>query len=307
MKTHKKEGGNCAEVQFFCFMLRKVDAFVTIIIVCLALLAMIGEEGKMREIESAQNETLRMLRDLGRSKTRQREGLFLVEGRKMVAEAVTYARPCKVLVMKSRFPDYEEMVVNHFSDNDIILMPDTLFASFCQAKTPQGIACLVPLPEKQNLPEEAPLVFLDGVQDPGNVGTIIRTADAAGFQGVILGSDSADAYAPKTLQSTMGSIFHIPVIRVKDTEEMLRFYLEKGFSVASTELEGNDFYDAVPSGKTMLVIGSEGHGVSRAVRDLSTHHLKLPMWGKAESLNAAVAAGIMMYEIGRRAEGEKNA
>ena len=180
MKTHKKEGGNCAEVQFFCFMLRKVDAFVTIIIVCLALLAMIGEEGKMREIESAQNETLRMLRDLGRSKTRQREGLFLVEGRKMVAEAVTYARPCKVLVMKSRFPDYEEMVVNHFSDNDIILMPDTLFASFCQAKTPQGIACLVPLPEKQNLPEEAPLVFLDGVQDPGNVGTILRTAEAVG-------------------------------------------------------------------------------------------------------------------------------
>ena len=143
------------------------------------------------------------------------------------------------------------------------------------------------------------IAALDGVQDPGNVGTILRTADAAGFDGVLLGSGCADLYSAKTLRATMGSVFRVPTRRTDDLAGELMAMRARGYAVAATELGGEDFSAGCPRGQCVLVIGSEGRGVSQAVRGAATHHLALPMRGGAESLNAAVAAGIMIYEMAR--------
>ena len=142
---------------------------------------------------------------------------------------------------------------------------------------------------------------MDGVQDPGNVGTILRTADAAGFDGALLSGACADLYSAKTLRATMGSVFRVPTRRTDDLPAALTVMRESGYAVVATELGGADFYAHCPHEKCVLVIGSEGRGVSPEVRAVATHHLALPMRGGAESLNAAVAAGIMIYEMARKA------
>ena len=171
----------------------------------------------------------------------------------------------------------------------------------CEAKTPQGIAATVAIrPEPQTLTGSR-IVALDGVQDPGNVGTILRTADAAGFDGALLSDACADLYGAKTLRATMGSVFRVPTRRTGDLADELAAMRGAGYAVVATELGGADFYANCPHERCVLVIGSEGRGVSEAVRAVATHHLALPMRGGAESLNAAVAAGIMIYEMARNA------
>ena len=144
------------------------------------------------------------------------------------------------------------------------------------------------------------MVALDGVQDPGNVGTIWRTADAAGFGGVLLGAGCADPMSPKVLRSAMGSAFRVPFARTESMPETLGQLRAAGYSILCSDLHGEDFYERSPvNSKFVLVIGSEAHGISQATREQATHLVKLPMRGGAESLNAAVAAGIMMYELMR--------
>ena len=147
--------------------------------------------------------------------------------------------------------------------------------------------------------QAAPHIVLHHPSDSGNMGTILRTADAAGFDGVLLSSGCADLYGAKTLRATMGSVFRVPTRRTDDLAGELMAMRAQGYAIAATELGGEDFYTGCPRGKCVLVIGSEGRGVSQAVRSAATHHLALPMRGGAESLNAAVAAGIMIYEMAR--------
>ena len=174
-------------------------------------------------------------------------------------------------------------------------------AAVCDTKTPQGAAAVVRMREQPLTGRR--LAVLDGVQDPGNVGTILRTADAAGLDGALLSADCADPYSPKVLRATMGSVFHLP-FRVTDDlpGELARLREERGIPVLSGQLDGTPF-DAFRPGPAgfALVIGSEGNGVSPAVRALADRRLCLPMRGRAESLNAAVAAGIMMYSLMREA------
>ena len=144
------------------------------------------------------------------------------------------------------------------------------------------------------------LVAMDGVQDPGNVGTIIRTADAAGFDGVILSTQCADVFSPKVLRATMGSIFRMGIRVTDNLPGMLTAMVQQGASVLSSQLDGEPFYQRSHlNERFVLVIGSEGNGVTDEVKAVATHKVKLPMRGGAESLNAAVAAGIMMYELTR--------
>jgi len=146
------------------------------------------------------------------------------------------------------------------------------------------------------------VVAMDGVQDPGNVGTIIRTADAAGLEGIILSEQCADVFSPKTLRATMGSIFRMPMV-VTDLPVCLTDLREKGYSIISSQLDGEPFYQRSPVGeKFCLIIGNEGNGISDEVKATATHRVKLPMRGGAESLNAAIAAGIMMYDLMKERE-----
>lgn len=246
----------------------------------------------MELLTSLKNPRIQAWRALKENKARKEAGLFLVEGRKLVEEALQSSfRVEAVLVEETRMQSLT--LPPHIA---VYIMPEYVMGAVCNTKTPQGIAAVVAMQEQPL--HGAHLVALDGVQDPGNVGTIIRTADAAGFDGVLLSSQCADVYSPKVIRAAMGSVFHLPICTVEQLPQELLALRSAGFSVLSSQLDGQAFAARGDVGERFcLVIGNEGNGVSEAVKQVATHHLMLPMRGKAESLNAAVAAGIMMYEL----------
>ncbi len=245
-------------------------------------------------ITSLKNARVQLWRSLKDRKGRRETGCFLVEGRKMVVEAVASAFPVEtILVDEDRAAEFDLP-----ASIDVCTMPGHVLAAVCDTKTPQGIAAVVRMAEVPLTGKR--LVAMDGVQDPGNVGTILRTADAAGFDGILLSQQCADVFSPKVLRATMGSIFRMGVRVTDDLPGTLSDLARDGASVISSQLDGQPFYrmDAVNE-RFVLVIGSEGNGVTDEVKALATHRVRLPMRGGAESLNAAVAAGIMMYELTR--------
>ena len=245
-------------------------------------------------ITSLKNPKVTTWKSLKDRKGRKETGCFLVEGRKMVEEAAASDFPLTAVLMAEGFtPDFA------LPENvPCYVMPEHVFAAVCDTKTPQGIAAVLRM--RANPAVGQRLVALDGVQDPGNVGTILRTADAAGFDGVLLSEQCADVFSPKVLRATMGSIFRMSIRVTDDLAGELARMAENGASVLSSQLDGTPFYQRPPvSDRFVLVIGSEGNGVTDEVKAVATHRVKLPMRGGAESLNAAVAAGIMMYELTR--------
>ena len=254
----------------------------------------------MKEIASARNPAVQALRELQRARVRRETGLLLADGVKLVGEALALGLCRTLIVQQDRLGQYAQTVeAAEGAGCEVLLVSEAVMRAISEERTPQGIACAAAIPDEADELHGELIVALDGVQDPGNVGTIVRTADAAGFEGVILGSGCADLYSAKALRATMGSAFRMSVRRAQDLSEALEEMKRRGYAVAATELGGEDFYAACPRKHAVLVIGSEGQGISAAVRQVATHHLALPMRGGAESLNAAVAAGIMMYEMAR--------
>ena len=254
----------------------------------------------MKEITSVKNPQIQAIRELQKARNRRETGLFLAESMKMVREALALHLCHTLIVDAKRQEEYRALIGEAEADGcEVLLVTEAIMQAVSEQKTPQGICCTVAIPDEPQALSGNLIVAMDGVQDPGNVGTILRTADAAGFDGALLGAGCADLYGSKTLRATMGSVFRVPVKRTDDLAASLEVMKACGYAVVATELGGEDFYTHCPHEKAVLVIGSEGRGVSQAVRDAATHHLALPMRGGAESLNAAVAAGIMIYEMAR--------
>ena len=248
----------------------------------------------MEILTSLKNPKVMAWRSLKDKKGRTEHHAFLVEGARMVSEALSSSFRIRALLLRE---DYRPEITFP-ADVPVFTMPDHVFQSVCNTSTPQGIAAVLDLQAQEAVGPR--LLALDGVQDPGNVGTMIRTADAAGFDGVIFSPDCADLFSPKVLRSTMGSIFRVGFSFPESLPEALGTLKGKGYSVLSSQLDGESFYDRRNvSPSFVLVIGNEGNGISDAVKAVATHRLCLPMRGGAESLNAAVAAGIMMYDLTR--------
>ena len=144
------------------------------------------------------------------------------------------------------------------------------------------------------------ILALDGIQDPGNLGTIIRTADSANLKQIIVSKNTVDAYSPKVIRSTMGAIYRVNIIEVENLEVTLKDLQKDGFKVVVTSLDTNNSIYDISYNKSIVVIGNEANGVSKEVQELANERVKIPMLGKTESLNAAVATGIMIYEYVRR-------
>ena len=251
----------------------------------------------MEIITSAKNPRVAAWRALKDKKGRDALDAFLVEGPKMVKEALSSSFSVQAVLLEEgcAFPDLT-------ADIPAVLLSSQLFRSVCDTKTPQGVAAV--LSRRVRPLSGSRFLALDTVQDPGNVGTIIRTADAAGFDGILLGPDCADLFSPKVLRATMGSIFRMSFAFPADLPAALKDLREQGFSVLSSQLDGDPFYDRKNIASSfVLIIGNEGNGVSSPVKAEATHRLRLPMRGGAESLNAAVAAGIMMYDLMKNAPG----
>lgn len=248
----------------------------------------------METLTSLKNPRIQAWRSLKDKKGRVEHHAFLVEGTRMVREAISSSFTVNALLLRE---GYEP----GFSLPDTVpvyLLPEHVFQTVCDTKNPQGIAAVLALKTREV--SGSRLLALDGVQDPGNVGTIIRTADAAGFDGVLLSPECADLFSPKVLRSTMGSIFRLGFSFPASLPAALESLKTEGYSVLSSQLDGDSFFERKGiSSSFVLIIGNEGNGISKDVRKAATHHLCLPMRGGAESLNAAVAAGIMMYDLTR--------
>lgn len=253
----------------------------------------------MDRITSAKNPRVQRLRDLKNAKTRRAEALFLVEGEVMIREALSCGLKLREAAADESRTEFAEEL--EAAGCAVSLVTRGLLESICETRTPQGICASFESPRPLDL-EALPdrIVATDGVQDPGNLGTIWRTADAAGFQTLLLGAGSADPLSPKVQRAAMGSGFRLGFAQTDDLAASLAKLRARGWKVIVSDLRGEDFYARADVGeKFVLVIGNEARGVSDAVRAAADVRLKLPMRGGAESLNAAVAAGIMMYELMR--------
>ncbi|WEG13925.1 RNA methyltransferase [Pullulanibacillus sp. KACC 23026] len=246
----------------------------------------------MKRIESAQNATYKEWHKLEQKKWRDRAGQFLIEGPHLVEEALKTNQVVAVLIKEGMPKPYEETR----DKPPLFELSEALFNSLVTTETPQGILAVVQLEKKTVTWESGRFLLIDAVQDPGNLGTMIRTADAAGFDYVVLGKGTVDAYNAKTLRSAQGSHFHIHLFSA-DLSDVILELKQQGIQVVGTSLEGESILDASPKkdGNMALLVGNEGAGVQSRLLEMADYQVKLPIYGQAESLNVAVAAGILMY------------
>ena len=257
----------------------------------------------MERLDSIKNPLIQRLRTLKTGEGREAERLFLVEGDKLMREAAAVLTPQVALFEEGIFHgDLPEVLQARGAR--ALTVPRRVLEAVCDTQTPQGACAAFSLPMPMDiLNPPKRIVALDGVQDPGNLGAIWRTADAAGFQAMVAGPGCAEALSPKVQRAAMGSGFRIPFAKVDGLAAYLETLAGQGYAVVATSLAGAPFYERTPlPDRFVLVIGSEAHGISPAVYKSATISLKLPMRGGAQSLNASVAAGIMMYELCRDLE-----
>lgn len=248
-------------------------------------------------IESTRNERVKLARSLAARKGRNEQGLHFIEGDKLVREAVVSGAQIVEAFIEAGHDLMAAVLEGSGATVHTVTRP--VIECLSHTETPQWVCATVKTPSC-GLPAYYPaglIIVLDGVQDPGNMGTIIRTADAMGASGVLLGDGCADPYAPKPLRAAMGSVYHLPIWQGELISQLPRMK-EQGFSLVCGHLKGGYVLPA-PGERCALVIGSEGAGVSDEVAALCEKY-RLPMYGFAESLNASVAAGILIYEIARQ-------
>lgn len=260
------------------------------------------------EILSLQNARVKSWAQLKEKKHRDRQNKFVVEGIHLVQEALMAGADMECIAYNYELgiPNELQPWSDHGQGVEWIGVTEAIISKVSHTSTPQPVFAVVRKAEvtwNALFAEKDKLVIvLDGLQDPGNVGTIIRSADASGAGGVILGKGCADLYNPKTLRSTMGSLFHLPVIEGSLTD-ILPQAREAGARLVTTSLQGQTtafHYDF--TGSCWIIIGSEGSGVSTEVAELVDDAIIIPMPGKAESLNAAMAASVLMFEALRQRE-----
>ncbi|AJA47749.1 RNA methyltransferase, TrmH family [Clostridium pasteurianum DSM 525 = ATCC 6013] len=257
----------------------------------------------MEIIKSKDNTIIKDIKKLQEKKYRNIYNRFIVEGFRFVSEALeSNFNVIYVIISESIEEKFEKIGLNQKikGSTKIIKVSESILKSICSTDNPQGIAAVVSNREINVDYDEGFYILADRVQDPGNMGTIIRTANAAGAKGIIVTKGSVDIYNSKTLRSTMGSIFKIPIIIDEDLVHIKEFK-EQGFKIVVSSLDTkNNFYDIDLTGKIIIAVGNEGSGISEEIYGISDVRVKIPMPGNTESLNVGIAAGIMMFEAVRQ-------
>lgn len=254
-------------------------------------------------ITSAGNQRIKNIAALcQKSKERRLQKAFVVEGTKMFLEApkdwIQEVYVSESFLVKCKFRD-------RLQQTGYEVVSDEVFKRVADTKTPQGILCVLHTPcyePEQLLKKEAPLlVMLEDIQDPGNLGTIFRAAEGAGVDGVIMTRDTVDIFNPKVIRATMGSVYRMPFYYTQNLKDTIDILKNKGMQVYAAHLQDSVCYD-VPDYRSgcAFLIGNEGNGLKRETADAATCYIKIPMQGQVESLNAAVATSILMYEAARQ-------
>lgn len=260
-------------------------------------------------ITSKENSKFKFIKSLQTGHNRKKSNSFIIEGFKLIREALDVDISLESIFyspLAFQAPREEQKFLNDILSKDITsyYISDNLMKELSETVTPRGLLAVV----KKNFSDPVNVdfgkdfwVFSCDIQDPGNLGTIIRTADASGAKGIFLSPDTVDVTSPKVIRSTMGSFFHLKLYKLKDMEEFIINSKKEGVTFISTDVrEGRNYIEINYNFPLVLIAGNEGQGIGPEILSLSDFCVNIPIYGKAESLNVGVAAGIILYEIGRQ-------
>ncbi len=256
-------------------------------------------------ITSKDNETIKHVRKLKEKKYRDEYGEYVIEGIKLINEAIEEKANIKTILVCDNCKKQEKINQNSMYEvakQNCLYVDEKVFNTITDVQNPQGILAVV---EKENKEKEINynediIVVLDDIQDPGNIGTILRTLDSVGISQVIISKKSGDVYNSKVVRSTMGAIFRVKIIESENLVETLKTIKKHKFKVISTSLDTDkNMYD-VEYKKVAIVMGNEANGVSKEIQEMSDEKIKIPMLGKTESLNVSVATAVVLYEYVRK-------
>jgi len=256
-------------------------------------------------ITSKDNELIKHIRKLKEKKYRDEYGEFIVEGVKMIEEAIHEKADIKQIIICDDCKNQNMMTSEQLYDiakYECIYVNEKIFNLITEVTNPQGILAIIKKAEKNENKidyKENLFLILDNIQDPGNMGTILRTVDSLDMKQIIVSPETTDCYNSKVVRSTMGAIFRVNIIE-RDLEKIIKEMQKHEIKVFATDLKTEKTIYNVDFKKTAIIIGNEAKGVSENVLKLADDRIKIPMKGKTESLNAAVATGIILYEINRR-------
>ena len=258
----------------------------------------------MQIITSKDNEIIKNVRKLKEKKYRDINNEYIVEGVKMIKEAILEDAKIKLIVVcedNANSGAIDKKLLYEIAKYECIYVSKKVFDLITDVQTPQGMLAVI---EKENSEDkidytEDVIVVLDGIQDPGNLGTILRTIDSCGLKQVIVSKETADSYNPKVVRSTMGAIFRVKVIESNNLIDTLKNMRKHKYKIMATSLETNNSIYDVDYNKKVIVIGNEANGVEKEILDIADEKIKIPMLGKTESLNASVATAVILYEYVR--------
>lgn len=252
----------------------------------------------MKDIQSVKNPWIKELKKYHKRKYREQDGKYLLEGFHLIEEAQKAEVSLEAVLFTDRGEREWQGWLGNFPTDSLYHVSEEVMKALSDLPSPQGILAVARMAETEQTDYSGGWLLLDDVQDPGNVGTMIRTADAAGLRGVIVGSGTADIYSTKVLRSMQGSNYHLPVISLDLNEAISRFQA-LGTPVYGTELNPKAVsYEQLDKQKNFaLLMGNEGNGVNKALLEKTNKNVYIPIHGQAESLNVAIAAGILMYKL----------
>lgn len=260
----------------------------------------------MQVISSKENEIIKNIKKLKEKKYRDLNNEYIIEGIKIIQEAIQENAKIKQIIICDdceKNSNISQEMMYEIAKYECIYVTNKIFTSLTDVKNPQGIMAII---EKNRSKEEEIdynqdiIVALDDIQDPGNLGTILRTVDSIGINQILVSKGTADSYNPKVVRSTMGAIFRVKIIECEDLEKTLKEIKKHKFEILVTSLQTeNSIYD-IKYNKKVIVIGNEANGVEEKIQNMADVKVKIPMLGKTESLNASVATGIILYEYVRQ-------
>ena len=259
----------------------------------------------MQNISSKENELIKHIRKLKDKKERDISNEYVIEGIKLIKEAIQEEVNIKQIIICDDCEKTESIpkdLMYEIAKYDCIYVTKKILKYISEVQEPQGILAVI---EKNNSNKEIDynqdiIVALDDVQDPGNLGTILRTVDSIGLTQILVSKGTADSYNPKVVRSTMGAIFRIKIIECEDLEKTLKEIKKHKFKVIVTSLQTENNIYEINYNKKVIVIGNEANGVEQKIQQIADEKVKIPMLGKTESLNASVATGIVLYEYVRQ-------
>ena len=259
----------------------------------------------MQVITSKENALIKHIGKLKEKKYRKEYGEYLVEGVKLVKEAIEEKADIQTIIVNEETISsglIEKYLKRKLETLEYIQVPNTIFKLLSEVENPQGILAVIKKNTEENEIDDSQeiLLALDDIQDPGNLGTIIRTADSVGLNQILISKKTADPFNAKVIRSTMGAIFRVKIIECENLAKTLKMCQKKQYEIMVTSLDANEsIYDLIFQRK-VIVIGNEANGVSKEILDLADQKVMIPMLGKTESLNASVATGIILYEYVRQ-------